>query len=298
MILHTLNPAIAMRVGPVPALLFQAIQFWCTKNLANGKHVHDGLVWTYNTNAAWQAQFPYLTRHQVDGALNKLVEAGLIRKGNFNATPYDRTMWIGVDPEGLSISVPPDHHFRKNGNRNPPDRRPIPVDYPVEYREEDSPPTPQGGGDAADFALTPEPEPASRHSSPKLGATKAEAKKKGDEEAALILAEALPPERREVAAEFVEHRRNLRKPMTALAARKMAKRLGELGGDPVAILEHSIANGYQGVFLPPVGQVPRMNGNRMMPTTADPWARQAVTDTLKEMYRREDEANERARIAR
>ena len=50
-----------------------------------------------------------------------------------------------------------------------------------------------------------------------------------------------------VAASFVKHRRDLRKPMTDNAANAMLKKL-EGHQDPDAVLTDSIANGWQGIF--------------------------------------------------
>ena len=59
-----------------------------------------------------------------------------------------------------------------------------------------------------------------------------------------ILSQKLPPD---LAEGFVEHRKKIRKPMTAKAADLLLKRLATMR-DPVAAVERSIVNGYQGVF--------------------------------------------------
>lgn len=42
---------------------------------------------------AFSTLFPYLSADQIRRALEKLVEVGLVEKGNFNASQYDRTSW-------------------------------------------------------------------------------------------------------------------------------------------------------------------------------------------------------------
>lgn len=71
------------------------------------------------------------------------------------------------------------------------------------------------------------------------------------------------PEFREVWSEFVAHRREIRKPITARAARMMLKQLAAWGPSrAIAGIRRSIANGWQGIFedrggSPSNGHAPR-----------------------------------------
>ena len=50
-------------------------------------------------------------------------------------------------------------------------------------------------------------------------------------------------------AEFREHRRQLKKPLTALAEKKLLREWSSKGSDRfVAAIDRSIANGWQGIF--------------------------------------------------
>ena len=103
MSLHSFDPEIASQVGINAAVLYQNIIFWTRKNVANGRNIRDGKVWTYNSVKAWSKLFPYLTKAQIRTALDKLVDAGLVCVGNYNETAYDRTKWYGV-PTQLHLS--------------------------------------------------------------------------------------------------------------------------------------------------------------------------------------------------
>lgn len=64
----------------------------------------------------------------------------------------------------------------------------------------------------------------------------------------VILPDWLPPSEWQA---FVEHRQDMRKPMTDEAQRRALKELGRLrdqGHDPVRVIDASIANGWQGLF--------------------------------------------------
>lgn len=96
MSVHAFDPKIAEKVGLNAAVIYHNILFWCAKNLANERNVHEGVAWTYNSTQAFQRQFPYLSADQIRHALSKLEEEGLIRVGNFNQSPMDRTKWYSA----------------------------------------------------------------------------------------------------------------------------------------------------------------------------------------------------------
>ena len=93
MSLHSFDPDIAAQVGVNAAVIYQNFLFWCEKNKANKRHVMDGYVWTYNSRRALGDLFPYLTDSQIKTAIAKLVDAGLLVKGEYNLASYDRTNW-------------------------------------------------------------------------------------------------------------------------------------------------------------------------------------------------------------
>jgi len=93
---HSFDPEIAGRVGLNAAVIFQNITFWIEKNQANRRNLRDGRYWTYNSISAFSELFPYLSEKQIRTALEKLVSAELIIKGNFSDDRYDRTCWYAL----------------------------------------------------------------------------------------------------------------------------------------------------------------------------------------------------------
>lgn len=100
--LHSFDIDIAQKFGINQAIILNHLYFWIEKNRANEKHFHDGHYWTYSTTKALTKIFPYMTDKQIKYALSKLVEFGLIIKGNYNNSPYDRTNWFAITAEGYS----------------------------------------------------------------------------------------------------------------------------------------------------------------------------------------------------
>jgi len=100
---HMFDVDIATQYGVNAAIILNNLYFWCEHNRVNGKYFFDGLYWTYNSNKAMQELFPYMSGRQIDTAIQKLVDAGIVVKGHYSANKYDRTMWYALTSTGFSI---------------------------------------------------------------------------------------------------------------------------------------------------------------------------------------------------
>lgn len=130
---HMFDVEVAKQVGIVAAVIFQNITFWCLHSKANGTNFYEGRFWTYNSVKAFKEMFPYLSKSQIDTAIKKLLDSGLIVKGNFNKSTYDRTAWYAVTEIGnaflknqKSISEKSEMEKLEIGNGFPENRKPIP----------------------------------------------------------------------------------------------------------------------------------------------------------------------------
>ena len=110
---HSFDVDMAVKHGVHAAILHETIRFWVIKNKANGKHLHDGRHWTYNSAKAFCELFPYLSSDQIQRTLKKLEDAGEIVVGCFNASPYDRTRWYSC-ADGLPKSAADDSAKARN----------------------------------------------------------------------------------------------------------------------------------------------------------------------------------------
>jgi hypothetical protein len=93
---HSFNIEDAKKYNMTCAVILENIRFWVAKNKANDKHSYDGKYWTYNSIPAFQELFPYMSYDQIRRALAKLVDAGVIEKGNYNENNYDKTAWYSI----------------------------------------------------------------------------------------------------------------------------------------------------------------------------------------------------------
>lgn len=100
---HALDTNIAKQYGVNIALLLESFQFWTFKNLARKKHIYDGLCWSYDTLESLGEIFDYWTRRQIEHTINNAVKHGLLVKGNYNQTKYDRTVWYALTPKAYEF---------------------------------------------------------------------------------------------------------------------------------------------------------------------------------------------------
>ena len=128
--MHSFDVRIACEYGVNAAIIFQNIYFWCEHNCVNDKHLHDGMHWTYCSNKAFQEILPYLSEKTIRTAIKKLVDNGLIVTGNYNDTPYDRTLWYAVTDKGILIMAGEKIEMPKRENENSEKGRPIPDSKP------------------------------------------------------------------------------------------------------------------------------------------------------------------------
>lgn len=98
---HGFNVGIAIDYSPTISLWIGHLAHWSEKNLANEKHIYDGHVWCYDTLDAIAEYFPYMSKRQIETMINNSVSAGLVIKGNYNQTQYDRTCWYALTPKAF-----------------------------------------------------------------------------------------------------------------------------------------------------------------------------------------------------
>lgn len=95
----------AMEHGVEAAVILYNIRFWILKNKANERHFHDGRYWTYNSKKAWAALFPFIPETRVRRIIDSLVKKGVLITGNYNSSPFDRTLWFAfANPGQLDLS--------------------------------------------------------------------------------------------------------------------------------------------------------------------------------------------------
>lgn len=96
---HSFSVSIAIDHSPVMAIWLDYLANRIENNLSLKKHIHEGLCWIYDTLDALCEKFPYFNRRQIEHLINNSIKAGLVVKGNYNHTSYDRTVWYALTPK-------------------------------------------------------------------------------------------------------------------------------------------------------------------------------------------------------
>lgn len=124
--IHYFDINIAKHYGVNSAIILQNIWHWIKKNEANGKNFYDGYYWTYNSTKAFKELFPYFSGKQIETALKKLRDEGLLITGNYNENKYDRTLWYAITEKGKSILQSGEMEIPLKGNGFDTEGKPIP----------------------------------------------------------------------------------------------------------------------------------------------------------------------------
>ena len=93
---HSVDVELAKKVGFDEANMLGFVAYWVKNNRDNNRNFYDGRYWTYNSAQALTEQFPYWTRRQISGLLEKLEKMGAIVKGNYNKNKFDRSSWYAL----------------------------------------------------------------------------------------------------------------------------------------------------------------------------------------------------------
>jgi len=97
----SLDQGIAEKLGMEAALIFNHILYWLRIN-ANKPDVEmiDGKYWMYETNKQMAEFFGFLSEDQINRAINKLKDAGMIEAKPLSKNKFDRTLSYTVYDQG------------------------------------------------------------------------------------------------------------------------------------------------------------------------------------------------------
>lgn len=113
---HSFDIDVAAEYGVHAAIMLNNIYFWVLHNKAIEINYYDDCYWTFNSLKSFAKDFPYLTERQIRTALQKLIDAGLIKTGCFNKEWSDRTLWYTLTDKGFSIMQNSQMQMTKKSN--------------------------------------------------------------------------------------------------------------------------------------------------------------------------------------
>jgi len=102
---HSFSVELAQQYGVECAILIDYFQFWIIQNKAMKIDFHDGKTWIHLTQEEISAWYPYWNRNKVQAIIQKLVDYGVLIKGNYNKSSFDKTTWYAFKNEEMFTSI-------------------------------------------------------------------------------------------------------------------------------------------------------------------------------------------------
>jgi len=90
---HLLCPSLARRYGVHAALVVKHIWDEVCANERAGRCSFAGRTWMRSSQMMFTAIMPYMTKNMVRRALERLMKRGVIVRGEFGDSRFDRTSW-------------------------------------------------------------------------------------------------------------------------------------------------------------------------------------------------------------
>ena len=100
---HHFNVEIAKHYGVFAAVILDQFIYWIDQNTASGTHIHNGKAWACASYETLCKIFPYFTKRQIEHAVDKLIEKGVIEVGFFAKNRFNRTRYFAFTDNFQSI---------------------------------------------------------------------------------------------------------------------------------------------------------------------------------------------------
>lgn len=152
---HSFDTGVAKHVGINAAIVFNHIAYWIRLNASKkDAKMIDGKFWMYETQQDMAVFLDYMTVEEVKRSVVKLLDAGLLIKGNYNKNPFDKTNWYALADQSEIQKYLTKAQFSAIDNATARDpERPIAPSLHIHKEqhkktiiiEEEPPPAPKGG---------------------------------------------------------------------------------------------------------------------------------------------------------
>lgn len=112
--IYSFDEEVAKAVGVEAAVILDKFAWWIRHNESNGKNLHEGKYWTFNSTKAMEKMFPFFNMWKIGRITKKLVDDGYLITGNFNKLPFDRTLWYTLSEKGEQLMKCACHDFAES----------------------------------------------------------------------------------------------------------------------------------------------------------------------------------------
>ena len=100
---HHFNVEIAKHYGVFAAVILDQFIYWIDQNQTSGTHIYNDKAWACASYETLCKIFPYFTKRQIEHAVDKLIEKGVIEVGFFAKNRFNRTRYFAFTDNFQSI---------------------------------------------------------------------------------------------------------------------------------------------------------------------------------------------------
>lgn len=113
---HAFDIGLACEFGVELAVLIHHFQHWIRINQHCKRNLKDGSCWTYQSRKEIQAHFPYWSIDEVRRLTDKLIDLGILKRGNYNKRVMNTTLWYAfVDEKRFGVDYETIKNMFANG---------------------------------------------------------------------------------------------------------------------------------------------------------------------------------------
>lgn len=96
---HSFNVSLATLIGLNETIILTNFYFNVKSNEGNENMVKDGRVWFFRSVKYLNEQYPYLTPDKIRRAIERLINAGYVIKGDYNQDKFNKCNWYSISDE-------------------------------------------------------------------------------------------------------------------------------------------------------------------------------------------------------
>ena len=100
---HSFNVSLATLIGLNETIILTNFYFNVKSNEGNENMVKDGRVWFFRSVKYLNEQYPYLTPKKIRLAIERLIDAGYVYKGDYNQDKFNKCNWYSISDEAYKL---------------------------------------------------------------------------------------------------------------------------------------------------------------------------------------------------
>lgn len=100
---HSFNVSLATFIGLNETIILTNFYFSVKSNEGNENMIKDGRVWFFRSVNEMNGLYPYLSAKKIRLAIERLIEAGYVYKGDYNQDKFNKCNWYSISDEAYKL---------------------------------------------------------------------------------------------------------------------------------------------------------------------------------------------------